>query len=253
MSSLRTEISLAQVDTKPMTSYPTQRLCPSPRPRRIRRNRPPLSQFAKRSAAAWDFRPSAECIYDNLDAYFPDHDLDNPITDISLSTSRNGHIGPPFQNDSVESGNLFNEQKSIRTVAAEHCTRVSRKGHTSLCGSRDNEMTSAPNLVLPFIGSDSPVFAPISKQIEGENVGKDFLGLVCLTLNGTTVTVKQIPQADFKADRSAIFDGLVPQRLGGPYSSEFCPVPWFRATVRFLQHFLRTRPWRSCLRMCTES
>lgn len=127
-----------------MSSLPPQGLLSGSQPRRIRHDGATTSQFVKGSACAWDFRPPAEWIYDNLDSFFPGHDLDKPIIDAEqLMSRRNRHAFAPH----VESGKEIQvgEQKSIRNIAAEQCDRISRERGTNQRGGVDEGKNGPPN------------------------------------------------------------------------------------------------------------
>ncbi|KLO14494.1 Pkinase-domain-containing protein [Schizopora paradoxa] len=195
------------------------------------------SQFVKSSAEAWDFRPPAESIYGQMDAFFPDHDLDKPVIEQSISggtspTTAEPNI-PPFQNTQSEKEKRFNKKKSIRIVAAEHKKKIEdriskaetqssviRKRSTKLWGSKVEEVTpfAIPN--LPATVPESPT-APnpklaIFKWVRGELIGKGTYGRVYLALNATTgemIAVKQVEIPKTDADRGDSRQAIVVEAL----------------------------------------
>jgi hypothetical protein len=120
-----------------------------------------LSRTPCRSPASpldsWAFRPPPEDVYERLEEFFPDHDLDKPVIEASPGgtwPTANEHLlmPPPQANDKSR----VKSKKSIRIVAQEHKKRIDRnsradanitsmlrKRSTKLWGSRLEEVTTA--------------------------------------------------------------------------------------------------------------
>lgn len=123
------------------------------------------SSFVKNSNRTWAFRPPAEEMYDRLEEYFPDHDLDKPVIEAGGSSPTTIEQGVPAlstipSNSSataVDKDKRFRHKKSIRLVAAEHKKKIDRtsrcpdqtamstihRRNTKLWGSKLEEVTSS--------------------------------------------------------------------------------------------------------------
>lgn len=132
------------------------------------------SQFIKAGSVTWAFRPPAEEMYDNLELFFPEHDLDKPVIDFpaggSSPTAAEPAI-PAFQGSSAGKERKTRHKKSIRIVAAEHKrkidynnlidsakTSVMRKRSTKLWGSKVEEVTTSQIPNIPVV-PESPTAA----------------------------------------------------------------------------------------------
>jgi len=105
----------------------------------------------------WAPRPAAEEVYDRLEEFFPEHDLDMPVIEAtsggSPTTAEYPAAPPVLDKDRPEKG-LTRGKKSIRIVAEEHKKRIDRtsrpdnlanvlrKRSTKLWGSRLEEVTT---------------------------------------------------------------------------------------------------------------
>lgn len=108
----------------------------------------------------WAPRPAPEEVYERLEDFFPEHDLDKPVIEASSSgagspTAAEYPAAPPIpEKDRSEKG-LVKAKKSIRIVAEEHKKRIDRtsraenlaasvlrKRSTKLWGSRLEEVTT---------------------------------------------------------------------------------------------------------------
>jgi hypothetical protein len=188
-----------------------------------------------------DSRPPPEEMYERLEEFFPEHDLDRPVIEaISGGTSPTtadippvtpAPISPTHSIDSVR----VRSKKSIRHVAEEHKKRIDRtsrgsamsammrKRSTKLWGSKLEEVTTANGRVTTP-GTESPsssscmlyhglldfvltvYLAPATfKWIRGELIGRGTYGKVYLALNATTgemIAVKQVETLRTALDRS---------------------------------------------------
>ena len=112
-----------------------------------------ISKFDNNFDMTWAPRPPPEVMYEKLEEYFPEHDLDKPVIDApSGGTSPIATEAPAVQAPQ----HRFKHKKSIRVVAAEHKRQMdrtsrgddstvaplSRKRHTKLWGSKLEEVTT---------------------------------------------------------------------------------------------------------------
>ncbi|KAJ7038288.1 kinase-like domain-containing protein [Mycena alexandri] len=155
------------------------------------------STFTAREENTWAPRPPPEDVYERLEDFFPEHDLDKPVIEaISGGTSPTGTnevVAPPMPaTPSRRPG-----RKSIRLVAQERkkyidrtsrggdaFSAIQRKRSTKLWGSRVEE--SRPST------SEGPT---TFKWVRGELIGRGTYGRVYLALNATTgemIAVKQV-------------------------------------------------------------
>lgn len=154
------------------------------------------TSFARRERGDWAFRPPPELLYENLDEYFPKHDLDKPVLELANSpqsssprsdvlpmsaiSSGSGAAGSPAGPGQASGTGLsrgkLGPKKSIRIVAqdrkrfleraeaaeqrrAANVSELGRRRSTKLWGGRVVEMTPG---VEPASGpaTDSPISAP---------------------------------------------------------------------------------------------
>lgn len=123
------------------------------------------SSFIKNSNRTWAFRPPAEEMYDRLEEYFPDHDLDKPVIEAGGSSPTTIEQGAPALSTipsansavTLDKDKRFRHKKSIRLVAAEHKKKIDRtsrcpdptalstihRRNTKLWGSKLEEVTSS--------------------------------------------------------------------------------------------------------------
>ncbi|KII92237.1 hypothetical protein PLICRDRAFT_103206 [Plicaturopsis crispa FD-325 SS-3] len=171
----------------------------------------------------WAPRPLPEEMYDRLEEYFPEHDLDKPVIEdssgqTSPTAAEHPVVPPPVDVDKLQD----RAKKSIRIVAEEHkkkidkttrsdsstTTSVLRKRSTKLWGSKLQEVTTgqAKSMVpttLPDSPSGSP--KPIFKWVRGELIGRGTYGRVYLALNATTgemIAVKQVEMPRTTGDKN---------------------------------------------------
>ncbi|EIN14140.1 kinase-like protein [Punctularia strigosozonata HHB-11173 SS5] len=160
-------------------------------------------------------RPPAEDVYERLDTFFPEHNLDEPVIEApSGGTSPTSVENPAIPMlPASASSKQFRHKKSIRVVAAEHKRRIDRtsrmqatsssandmlrKRSTKLWGSKLEEVTPAQGQSMITV-PESPTTAgpkPIFKWVRGELIGRGTYGRVYLALNATTgemIAVKQV-------------------------------------------------------------
>ena len=140
-----------------------------PDPAHSRRQAPPVStsdRARQRSSKftenefTWAPRPVPEEVYERLEDWFPEHDLDKPVIEASSGagspTAAEYPTAPLLPEKDKPMNGLVKAKKSIRIVAEEHkkridrnsrtdnfATNVSRKRSTKLWGSRLEEVTTA--------------------------------------------------------------------------------------------------------------
>lgn len=106
----------------------------------------------------WAPRPAAEEVYNRLEDFFPEHDLDMPVIEATSGTGSPTNAeypaAPPVPDKDKPEKGLTRGKKSIRIVAEEHKKRIDRtsrpdnlanvlrKRSTKLWGSRLEEVTT---------------------------------------------------------------------------------------------------------------
>jgi len=106
----------------------------------------------------WAPRPAAEEVYNRLEDFFPEHDLDMPVIEATSGTgsptAAEYPAAPPVPDKDKPEKGLTRGKKSIRIVAEEHKKRIDRtsrpdnlanvlrKRSTKLWGSRLEEVTT---------------------------------------------------------------------------------------------------------------
>lgn len=136
------------------------------------------SRFDNDFDGTWAPRPPPEDVYERLEEYFPEHDLDKPVIE-----TPSGGTSPT--SDMIPQPQRFKHKKSIRVVAAEHkrridrtsrmeassssATAVLRKRGTKLWGSRLEEVTTeqARSGLPSSTSSESPGTVAKRKFITG--------------------------------------------------------------------------------------
>ncbi|KAG6334046.1 hypothetical protein ID866_5049 [Astraeus odoratus] len=212
-------------------------LLPQPRPARMPRAGPKGTTFEE---STWAHRPPPEDVYERLEDFFPEHDLDKPVIDAnsggtSPTTTEHPYGIPPDDRERITG---VRGKKSIRIVAEEHKKRIDRtsraesaynsamirKRSTKLWGSRLEEVTTSqkkPTYTksLPESPSGGPrrmshaltystqysYFSAIFKWVRGELIGRGTYGRVYLALNATTgemIAVKQVEIPATASDKS---------------------------------------------------
>lgn len=137
------------------------------------------STFTDMRDYTWAPRPAPEEVYDRLEEFFPNHDLDKPVIEATSGgtspTVGGDYLTPPASTDKSR----IKGKKSIRIVAQEHkkridrtsraaaesssLTNVMRKRSTKLWGSRLEEVTTAQAKGLTAL-PDSPSAGPKRKS-----------------------------------------------------------------------------------------
>ncbi|KAF8898833.1 hypothetical protein BD779DRAFT_1485744 [Infundibulicybe gibba] len=215
------EIGVPGSDTINQSSHrhPTFSTPPIPSRRPSTIWKPTLTHRTKASARSSTFadtRPPPEDVYERLEDFFPEHDLDKPVIEASSggtspTTVEQAAVPVPPAPIS-ENKSRGKNKKSIRLVAQEHKKLIDRtsraaessdyaslmrKRSTKLWGSKLEEVTTMQakaniNPTLP----ESPSGGPTTfKWVRGELIGKGTYGRVYLALNATTgemIAVKQV-------------------------------------------------------------
>lgn len=139
----------------PPTSY---RPSAVPRPKKSVDRKMRGSTFADVGDDSWAPRPPPEDVYERLEEFFPEHDLDKPVIEASSGGTSPTTVEPtaPPPTPVPDKGRV-RAKKSIRIVAEEHKKRIDRtskadatsytnnmlrKRNTKLWGLRMEEMTS---------------------------------------------------------------------------------------------------------------
>ena len=134
-----------------------------------------LSTFTNMSDSSWAPRPPAEDVYDRLEDFFPEHDLDKPVIEAgSGSTSPTAaesavtQVQSAHPPESPEKKGGIRARKSIRYVAEDFKKRIDRKAsayanmkrNTKLWGSKMEEVTTVQARSCSMSGEASPSSAP---------------------------------------------------------------------------------------------
>jgi hypothetical protein len=187
-------LSIPSSGQSSLPSLPPQPTRPPPPPPPVPPLAPPTgaknragvrgSTFTDMVGSTWAPRPPPEDVYDRLEEFFPNHDLDKPVIEaISGGTSPTTAefttaLSPPP--DATSDKSRVKSKKSIRIVAQEHKRRIDRTSHayastmtptsvnrkrsTKLWGSRLEEVTTAQAKGLATSQPDSPSAAPGPKR-----------------------------------------------------------------------------------------
>lgn len=165
------------------------------------------------SRGMWSVRPSTELVYENLQSFFPDHDLDKPIIE---ETEEHDQSKSPEKQAvlSQKPRERQNRMKSIRVVAKEanearkrfqtvaHGVRAAnllRRRSTKVWGQKAVEVTPTQlQEDLPVVVCDNDLLkrAPTFKWLKGELIGKGQFGHVYLAMNVTTGEMLAVKQVD---------------------------------------------------------
>lgn len=157
---------------------PSTPLKPDPHLAQPQQSRGPRgSTFADRQSSTWAPRPPPEDVYERLEEFFPEHDLDKPVIEASSGGTSPTTVEPvipapptpaPSEREKIRTRN----KKSIRIVAEEHkrlidrssrgdaasYSNVFRKRSTKLWGSKLEEVTPAQGKLVSVrhTAPDSP-------------------------------------------------------------------------------------------------
>lgn len=139
----------------------------------------------------WASRPPAEILYENLERFFPNTDLDKPVVSRAPSL-------PEEETQPLVSKTRVSRTKSIRIVAREASKRLlSGRQASPLVRRRSTKMWDR-RVVEMNRGTPSSVTLRDQKQyvwVKGELIGRGSFGKVYLGLNATTgdmMAVKQV-------------------------------------------------------------
>lgn len=171
----------------------------------------------------WAIRPPVETVLENLDVFFPEHDLDKPVFDLPTPTPGTPSTGsspvreaPSLRtNRAGSAGGPLGYRKSIRVVAQDRKRMLQKAGNnvaravsglgsnllrrrsTKLFGARIEEVTSAQmkdiNAIKETSDDDPENFS--YKWIKGDLIGRGTYGHVYIALSvttGETIAVKQV-------------------------------------------------------------
>ncbi|KEI36651.1 uncharacterized protein L969DRAFT_20042 [Mixia osmundae IAM 14324] len=248
------------------------------------------SPIARRNSFArpddWAHRPAVTQILDNIEDYFPEHDVDKPIVDSAAGAGESPRSSSSAQGElpirSLPPGIGIRSKKSIRVVAQDR-RRVLQRGRgskpgltaaqdvnanllrrksTRLWGNRVEEVTPSQMAALASsAGADSENPENFSfKWVKGDLIGKGSFGSVYLALNATTgdmLAVKQVAlpkasDADDGRQASSIqalrFEIETLKDLDHPHIVQYLG---FEETTDFISIFLEYVPGGSvgrCLR-----
>ncbi|KAF7975173.1 hypothetical protein HWV62_10365 [Athelia sp. TMB] len=176
----------------------------------------------------WAPRPTPEEVYERLEDFFPERNLDEPVIEtgsgVGYSTATKISV-PLSEQDKSDKNGIRKAKKSIRIVAEERKKKIDRTSHaidlssirsrsTKVWGNRlEAEFTPEPPNAeharalyapsLPDSSSGSP--RPIFKWVRGELIGKGTYGRVYLALNTTTgemIAVKQVEIPKASSDKA---------------------------------------------------
>lgn len=219
---------------RPITPPRSQRRAPAKGERGSRG-----STFTDRQSSTWAPRPPPEDVYERLEEFFPEHDLDKPVIEANSGgtspTSAEPAAIPVPPVPAPEK--VRRSKKSIRIVAEEHkklidrtsrgdastYSNVMRKRSTKLWGIKLEEVTTAQAKHQPVPSMpESPSGGPSKcsrqnicalliqnsatfKWVRGELIGRGTYGRVYLALNATTgemIAVKQVEMPRTASDKN---------------------------------------------------
>ncbi|TFK30354.1 Pkinase-domain-containing protein [Coprinopsis marcescibilis] len=186
----------------------------------------------------WAPRPLPEVVYERLEEFFPEHDLDKLVIEANSGGNSPTNIDPPAVlappvTPAVQINQHKRHKKSIRIVAEEHKRRIVdrtskvdpyanhalRKRNTKMWGGRLEEVTTMQaksSSFIPESPTSSGTAAPTFKWVRGELIGKGTYGRVYLALNATTgemIAVKQVELPQTPSDRNDSRQNTVVQAL----------------------------------------
>ncbi|KAJ7198255.1 kinase-like domain-containing protein [Mycena pura] len=174
------------------------------RPRSTSPSSVPVATSSRAEEATWAPRPPPEDVYERLEDFFPEHDLDKPVIEAisggtsPTSTDQMIPVPAPPAPTVADKGRIHGK-KSIRLVAQERRRYIDRtspiqpKRSTKLWGSWVEEVDMSTLPESPS-SSDGPTGITF-KWVRGELIGRGTYGRVYLALNVTTgemMAVKQV-------------------------------------------------------------
>ena len=157
-------------------------------------------------------RPSTELVYENLENYFPNHDLDKPI--IEEAAPQDSETTPHKSRAGLLRNEVKTRMKSIRIVAKEasearkrfhavaHSVKAAtllRRRSTKVWGQRAIEVTPAQLHKSPLSSHEivqGPTRTPTFKWVKGGLIGKGQFGHVYLAMNVTSGEMLAVKQVD---------------------------------------------------------
>ncbi|KAG1757665.1 kinase-like domain-containing protein [Suillus lakei] len=175
--------------------------------------------------STWEHRLPPEDVYERLEEFFPEHDLDKPVIEANSGGTSPTAIDHAYGISNIVDRDkaLVRPKKSIRIVAEEHKKRIDRvsrgdpsadmsiwqKRSAKLWGSRIEEVDTSSrtkaNLNKTLPDSSAGGLRPIFKWVRGELIGKGTYGRVYLALNATTgemIAAKQVETSTTTASTS---------------------------------------------------
>ncbi|KAJ8083942.1 mitogen-activated protein kinase kinase kinase [Marasmius tenuissimus] len=189
----------------------------------------------------WAPRPPPEDMYERLEEFFPEHDLDRPVIEASSGGTSPTTVEippvPPVSPVVEPTAKVrIKGKKSIRIVAEEHKKRIDRTSRALMAGgATDSESTFMNNMArkrstklwgskveevstkaIPSHPESSPGGPTTFKWVRGELIGKGTYGRVYLALNATTgemMAVKQVDLPRTPSDRNDTRQTTVVQAL----------------------------------------
>ncbi|KAG6898071.1 hypothetical protein C0992_006549 [Termitomyces sp. T32_za158] len=194
------------------------------------------STFADRQSSAWALRPPPEDVYERLEEFFPEHDLDKPVIEASSGGTSPTALEPvtpmpstpaPQEREKIRT----RSKKSIRIVAEEHKRLIDRSSRgdaaasssnihrrkTKLWGSKVEEVTPAQGNMISVLGNSAPdspsngskwhwyklagrsslsLDTATFRWVRGELIGRGTYGRVYLALNATTGEMIAVKQVE---------------------------------------------------------
>ncbi|CCJ31366.1 unnamed protein product [Pneumocystis jirovecii] len=151
----------------------------------------------------WGIRPSTQVVYEHLEDFFPNHDLDKPIINqlVDLTNlSDTKHISDTFLTlkfiSPVYCTNIQNCMKSIKVVAKEaNEAQKKKRKYAKLWGIKSQEIKLNKDKNDYNLVETNIINLATFKWIKGKLIGKGRYGKVYLAMNATTgemLAVKQI-------------------------------------------------------------
>lgn len=164
---------------------------------------------------AWSIRPSTDLLYENLQTFFPGHDLDKPIVEEDDNTHKSKEMTAAQTHSQAQ-----RRMKSIRVVAKEasdarkrfqnvaygvRAANLLRRRSTKVWGQKAIEVkpTEARNIPPAISETEEVKRTPTFKWLRGELIGKGQFGNVYLAMNvqtGEMLAVKQVDTPDRMTD-----------------------------------------------------
>ncbi|KAF8213133.1 kinase-like domain-containing protein [Mycena galopus ATCC 62051] len=187
---------------------------PSPASAPKSRKERTVSTFTAREEDTWAPRPPPEDVYERLEDFFPEHDLDKPVIEmISGGTSpttgtADATLAPRIEGQGEEVDTVVaQERKKIidRTSRVEGLTSIQRKRSTKLWGSKVEEVNTSNLPESPSTSEGTSACLPTFKWVRGELIGRGTYGRVYLALNATTgemIAVKQVEMPRTASDKN---------------------------------------------------